>query len=110
MQANYIANFLGNGCVLSYYVPYWCEGCRKAESVLIRTTEGLDPSRCTTSHPRCLACQAPLQLAEVEDECFGYARRQGPVEPPVFAGALEQAIEQLALESAGQTASAGPAQ
>lgn len=110
MQANYVANFLGGGCVLSYYAPYWCEACRTAERVLARTTDRRDALWSNRPTRPCPACHAPLQLAEAEDECFNIARDQDPVEPPVFALALEQALAELATRPEGKGASGGPEQ
>lgn len=74
-QANYVANFLGSGIVLSFYAPYWCPKC--GESVL-ELIELRDPTRDPLVPPfirRCTSCDIPLELAELEEEYFGLVDR-----------------------------------
>ncbi|MBK8012108.1 MAG: hypothetical protein IPK13_12230 [Deltaproteobacteria bacterium] len=112
-QANYVANFLGSGQVLSFYAPYWCSVCGGSALELIELraptptptpTPAPTPAPAPDHRPRpatrlCSACALPLELAEVEEEYFGLIERQATASIPEEFWTLLDAILQRLPEA-----------
>ena len=71
-QVNYVANFLGNGKIVSFFAPYYCAKCKKESNILLKV-EGLrrsSPVKAPTE--KCPECKGTMEFDDIETEYFSF--------------------------------------
>jgi anti-anti-sigma regulatory factor len=83
-QFNQVAGFRGKGKVISFFAPYYCEGCDLEENILLSVPHHKE--ELLRSHGpefRCENCGDKLLFDDVEERYFSFVHRQ---ENPVLQG------------------------
>ncbi|MCE9625325.1 MAG: hypothetical protein K8R69_07745 [Deltaproteobacteria bacterium] len=71
-QVNYVANFLGNGKIVSFFAPYYCAKCKKEANALLKV-EALRrslPAKAPTE--KCPTCKGAMEFDDIETEYFSF--------------------------------------
>ena len=70
-QANYVANFLGNGKMTSFFAPYYCAKCKKEANVLLEV-ENLRSRPVKAPAAKCPTCKSAMEFDDIEEEYFSF--------------------------------------
>lgn len=88
-QFNLIANFAGQGELLSFYVPYVCSGCGEyAEHLLELRKHDAEVKAFTPPARVCPKCQEAMELDDLPQTYFAYAAKTRTPSPPPLVDAL----------------------
>jgi anti-anti-sigma regulatory factor len=71
-QINMISNFIGNGEVVSMYIPYLCESCDTKKDVLIKLSECLVDDELELPEEECVECSDPMELGDDPEQLFSF--------------------------------------
>ncbi len=74
-QLNMVLNFGGHGQVITAFAPYSCSACRSEEWALIDVMAKCDELAGGAAPAQaCPKCQAPMEMDELPETYFGFAR------------------------------------
>lgn len=71
-QLNLVNNFTGQGRVRSFYAPYFCPRCDRADRRLIQATELVDLQPLVAPVHPCSRCEQPMDFDDVEPAYFSF--------------------------------------
>lgn len=74
-QANYVANFTGQGKIISFFAPYFCPKCQKERAVLLQTADFKAGAPSQAPSQKCPNCGAKMEFDDLEEEYFSFLDR-----------------------------------
>lgn len=78
-QINLVHNFIGNGYVKSFYVPYFCAECDEEKAMLVEATDmGEPPHEPPTC--RCDECDLVMEFDDMADTYFAFLSTQKQIQ------------------------------
>lgn len=90
-KLNTVSNFIENGYVKSFYVPYFCQACDQEKALLVDMDEFRGDATIKTPTCRCDSCDGIMAFDDLEESYFAFvkdARRAVP--PPTVRKLLSQ--------------------
>ncbi len=74
-QANYVANFTGQGKIVSFFAPYFCPKCQKERTTLLQTADFKSGAPSQAPSQKCPTCGTKMDFDDLEEEYFSFLDR-----------------------------------
>lgn len=74
-QANYVANFTGQGKIVSFFAPYFCPKCQKERTALLQTADFKSGAPSQAPTHKCETCGSKMDFDDLEEEYFSFLDR-----------------------------------
>lgn len=74
-QANYVANFTGNGKIVSFFAPYFCPKCQKERTALLQSADFKSGAPSQAPTQKCATCGTKMDFDDLEEEYFSFLDR-----------------------------------
>lgn len=97
-KLNTVSNFIENGYVKSFYVPYFCQACDMEKALLVDMDEFRGGGAVVTPTCRCDSCDGIMAFDAMEETYFAFIKDARLEVPP---DAVQELLEQIA-PSAGE--------
>ena len=91
-KLNSVTNFIENGYVKSFYVPYFCQACDQEKALLVDMDELRGEGPVVTPTCRCDSCDGIMAFDDLEELYFGFVKDARRAIPP---GAVQQLLQQI---------------
>jgi hypothetical protein len=93
-----VSNFIGDGYVNSFYVPYYCQSCEKEKAMLVTMDELRGAGAIKAPVCRCDGCDGIMAFDDLEDSYFGFVRAARREVPPRHVREILERIAPVTAE------------
>lgn len=92
-KLNTVSNFIDNGYVKSFYVPYFCQACEMEKALLVDMDEFRGGEAVVTPTCRCDSCDGIMAFDAMEETYFAFVKDVRLEVPP---DAMHELLDQIA--------------